>query len=201
RQYYPYLIFSSIIDFFLFLFRRSIFSFVVGLQCSVGSKLAVQTDHEAMTNMKTEFMVLWDGFFTDPNVRVMVLAATNRPSELDEAILRRLPQTFEIGMPDCKDKAEILKDIFELCKKAAYFPIRETLEEEGKGRPCPKTQVAAGEYCGLRRSREPDEVEAAISGISKLLDGDIRSIKTFEILKLLNLNSKSSEVVHVHSKP
>ncbi|WZZ78704.1 hypothetical protein YC2023_099276 [Brassica napus] len=71
--------------------------------------LAVQTDHEAMTNMKTEFMVLWDGFFTDPNVRVMVLAATNRPSELDEAILRRLPQTFEIGMPDCKDKAEILK--------------------------------------------------------------------------------------------
>lgn len=32
-----------------------------------------------------------------------------------------------------------------------------------------KTQVAAGEYCGLRGSREPDEVEAAISGISKLL--------------------------------
>nr|VDD54777.1 unnamed protein product [Brassica oleracea] len=62
-----------------------------------------------MTNMKTEFMVLWDGFSTDPNVRVMVLAATNRPSELDEAILRRLPQAFEIGMPDCKDKAEILK--------------------------------------------------------------------------------------------
>ncbi|KAF3584899.1 hypothetical protein F2Q69_00029669 [Brassica cretica] len=71
--------------------------------------LAVQTDHETMTNMKTEFMVLWDGFSTDPNVRVMVLAATNRPSELDEAILRRLPQAFEIGMPDRKDKAEILK--------------------------------------------------------------------------------------------
>ncbi|KAG2281612.1 hypothetical protein Bca52824_052832 [Brassica carinata] len=96
-----------------------------------------------------------------------------------------------------------------------------------------KTQAAAGEYCGLRWSREPDEVEAAISGISKLLvsqfinlqsgsqdktihcasifvvsreivalhirvlelleDGDIRSIKPFEILKLLNLNSDSSE--------
>ncbi|KAG2263057.1 hypothetical protein Bca52824_070136 [Brassica carinata] len=147
------------------------------------------TDHEAMANMKTEFMALWDGFSTDPNARVMVLAATNRPSELDEAILRRLPQAFEIGMPDRKERAEILKvtlkgervepdidfdrvarlcvgytgsDIFELCKKAAYYPIREILEEERKGRPCPmprplsqldlekvlatskKTQVAAG---------------------------------------------------------
>ncbi|CAN7057056.1 unnamed protein product [Brassica rapa subsp. trilocularis] len=87
------------------------------------------------------------------NVRVMVLAATNRPSELDEAILRRLPQAFDIGMPDRKEKYEILKvvlkgeraepdidydhDIFELCEKATYFPIREILEKEGKGRPCP----------------------------------------------------------------
>ncbi|KAK9137837.1 hypothetical protein Sjap_008431 [Stephania japonica] len=34
------------------------------------------------------------------NARVMVLAATNQPLELDEAILRRIPQAFEIGMPD-----------------------------------------------------------------------------------------------------
>ncbi|KAG2314647.1 hypothetical protein Bca52824_017769 [Brassica carinata] len=113
------------------------------------------TDHEEMANMKIEFIALWDGFSTD--ARVMVLAATNRPSELDEAILRRLPQAFEIGMPDRKERAEILKvtlkgervepdtyydhlarlcegysgsDIFELCKKAAYFPIREIREED-----------------------------------------------------------------------
>uniref|UniRef100_A0A2N9GJN8 ATPase AAA-type core domain-containing protein n=1 Tax=Fagus sylvatica TaxID=28930 RepID=A0A2N9GJN8_FAGSY len=67
------------------------------------------SDHEALTNMKTEFMALWDGFTTDQNARVMVLAATNRPSELDEAILRRLPQAFEIGVPDRKERAEILK--------------------------------------------------------------------------------------------
>nr|VDD61098.1 unnamed protein product [Brassica oleracea] len=62
-----------------------------------------------MANMKTEFMALWDGFYTNPNVRVMVLAATNIPSELDEEILRRLPQAFEIGMPNRKEKAEIFK--------------------------------------------------------------------------------------------
>ncbi|WZY77614.1 hypothetical protein YC2023_087576 [Brassica napus] len=175
-----------------------------------------------MANMKTKFMALWDGFSTDPNARVMVLAATNRPSEFDEPIMRSLPQAFEIGMSEHKERAEILKvtlkgervepdidydhlaclcggytgsDIFELCKKAAYFPIREILEEERKWRPftkfasvdvvscyhfvcqvprtlsqldlekvlatSKKTLVAAGEYCGLRWSREPDEVEAA----------------------------------------
>lgn len=90
----------------------------------------------------------------------MVLAATNRPSELDEAILRRLPQSFEIGLPDRRERAEILKvilkdemaddnidygyiaglckgcsgsDLFDLCKKAAYLPIRDLLDEEKRG--------------------------------------------------------------------
>lgn len=98
------------------------------------------------------------------NARVMVLAATNRPSELDEAILRRLPQAFEIGIPDRRERVEILKvvlkgekvaddinydriaslcegytgsDILELCKKAAYFPIRELLDDEKNGKPSP----------------------------------------------------------------
>ena len=95
------------------------------------------------------------------NARVMVLAATNRPSELDEAILRRLPQAFEIGIPNNRERAEILKvilkgervednvdydhianlcegytgsDLLELCKKAAYFPIRDLLDEEKEGK-------------------------------------------------------------------
>ena len=45
--------------------------------------------------MKTEFMQLWDGFLTESRANVMVLAATNRPYDLDEAVLRRrgLPST------------------------------------------------------------------------------------------------------------
>jgi len=48
-----------------------------------------ESEHEATTTMKTEFMQLWDGFSTDARANVMVLAATNRPYELDEAVLRR----------------------------------------------------------------------------------------------------------------
>lgn len=65
-------------------------------------------EHEAVTSMKTEFMALWDGFLTDNNARVLVLAATNRPWDIDEAILRRLPRAFEVPLPDAQQRQRIL---------------------------------------------------------------------------------------------
>ena len=90
----------------------------------------------------------------------MVLAVTNHPSELDETFIesiRCLPQVFEIGSPNSKERAAILKDeraeedidlesiatlcevytgsdLLELCEKAAYFPIKDLLNEEKEGK-------------------------------------------------------------------
>ena len=69
------------------------------------------SEHEASTSMKTEFMTMWDGFQTNENARVMVLAATNRPWEVDEAILRRLPRSFEVGLPNLEQRIDIIKVI------------------------------------------------------------------------------------------
>jgi len=125
------------------------------------------SEHEAVTQMKTEFMTLWDGFNTDSNARVMVLAATNRPWDVDEAILRRLPRSFEVGLPNKEQRAKILgvtlqheklekgfflnemnapiwqiaertkgysgSDLQELCKQAAYGPVRDLLRSETRG--------------------------------------------------------------------
>jgi len=49
--------------------------------------------------MKAQFMMLWDGLSTDPENTVIVMGATNRPKDLDPAILRRMPSTFEISLP------------------------------------------------------------------------------------------------------
>lgn len=49
--------------------------------------------------MKAQFMMLWDGLSTDPECTVIVMGATNRPRDLDPAILRRMPATFEISLP------------------------------------------------------------------------------------------------------
>ena len=52
-----------------------------------------EQEHEAITTMKTEIMQLWDGFSTDDSAKIMILAATNRPYDLDDAVLRRYGTT------------------------------------------------------------------------------------------------------------
>jgi SpoVK/Ycf46/Vps4 family AAA+-type ATPase len=123
-------------------------------------------EHEATSTMKTEFMTLWDGFNTDDNAQVMVLGATNRPWDVDEAILRRLPRAFEVGLPNTEQRAQVLavtlkgenleagfispsqdcplwkiaaqtegfsgSDLRDLCKQAAYGPVRDFLQAERK---------------------------------------------------------------------
>jgi len=122
------------------------------------------SEHETNTSMKTEFMTMWDGFQTNEDARVMVLAATNRPWEVDDAILRRLPRSFEVGLPSFEQRVDILSvilrgeylspgflgpskdapvfqiaraterysgsDLKELCKAAAFGPIRDLLSAE-----------------------------------------------------------------------
>jgi len=46
-------------------------------------------EHEVSVSMKTEFMSLWDCMDTDLTSKVVIMGATNRPQELDAAVLRR----------------------------------------------------------------------------------------------------------------
>ncbi|XVF32749.1 hypothetical protein REPUB_Repub17cG0110200 [Reevesia pubescens] len=118
-------------------------------------------EHEAMRKMKNEFMVNWDGLRTKDRERVLVLAATNRPFDLDEAVIRRLPRRLMVNLPDAPNREKILRvilakeelspsvdleaianmtegysgsDLKNLCVTAAHCPIREILEKEKKER-------------------------------------------------------------------
>lgn len=76
-------------------------------------------DHEAMGMMKAEFMTLWDGLETDSDTRVVVLGATNRPNDLDQAILRRMPKRFHIQAPGMEQRIRILSLVCISCLIAA----------------------------------------------------------------------------------
>ncbi|XP_041989430.1 uncharacterized protein LOC121740860 isoform X2 [Salvia splendens] len=116
-----------------------------------------QGEHEAMRKIKNEFMVNWDGLRTKDKERVLVLAATNRPFDLDEAVIRRLPRRLMVSLPDAQNRDKILKvilateelgpdvdleavaqmtegysgsDLKNLCVVASYYPIRQLLEKE-----------------------------------------------------------------------
>ena len=70
-------------------------------------------DSSAISSIRSEFLTLWDGINTsdtnDVEHPVMVLGATNRPYDVDEAILRRLPRTFEVDLPDYDSRLHILE--------------------------------------------------------------------------------------------
>jgi SpoVK/Ycf46/Vps4 family AAA+-type ATPase len=64
-------------------------------------RMRSSTDYETSAVVKAQFMTLWDGFATNPNSKVVVVGATNRPQDVDRAILRRLPRTGRMGLPVC----------------------------------------------------------------------------------------------------
>jgi AAA+ superfamily predicted ATPase len=51
---------------------------------------------------------MWDGLATGDDTRILVLGATNRPNDIDAAILRRMPKRFSIKLPDSMQRKNIL---------------------------------------------------------------------------------------------
>ena len=68
-------------------------------------------EHEAMRKIKNEFMSLWDGVRSGGGSegQVIVVAATNRPFDLDDAALRRFSRRLLVDLPDEQQRAIILQ--------------------------------------------------------------------------------------------
>ncbi|XP_064550289.1 spastin isoform X2 [Drosophila montana] len=118
-------------------------------------------EHEASRRLKTEFLVEFDGLPGNPEGdRIVVLAATNRPQELDEAALRRFTKRVYVSLPGVQTRELLLSrllqkqgspldtealarlakitdgysgsDLTALAKDAALEPIRELNVEQVK---------------------------------------------------------------------
>ncbi|ELV10614.1 Spastin [Tupaia chinensis] len=76
-------------------------------------------EHDASRRLKTEFLIEFDGVQSAGDDRVLVMGATNRPQELDEAVLR-MTEGYSGS------------DLTALAKDAALGPIRELKPEQVK---------------------------------------------------------------------
>jgi len=111
-----------------------------------------ESEHESSRRMKTEFLVQLDGAGTDGAERILIVGATNRPQELDEAARRRLVKRLLIPLPEAEARLQIIQnllgkekndlseedvseivsksdgysgaDMANLCREAAMGPIR-----------------------------------------------------------------------------
>lgn len=140
-------------------------------------------EHEASGMVKAEFMTLWDGL-TSANTagqpqRILVLGATNRIQDIDEAILRRMPKKFAVSLPSAPQRLRILglvlkdtrvdksdfdleyivrvtagmsgSDIKEACRDAAMIPVREFIRQK-RASGAQMGEVNPSEVRGLRTS-------------------------------------------------
>lgn len=79
----------------------------------IDSLLTQRTDgeFEASRRIKTEFLVQFDGAGTSSEDRILVIGATNRPQEIDEAARRRLVKRLYIPLPDPAARATIIRTL------------------------------------------------------------------------------------------
>ena len=125
---------------------------------ALGSKRGEANEHEASRRVKTELLVQMDGVSggdEDTAKRIIVLAATNRPWDLDEALRRRLEKRVYIPLPSDKGRKRLFEiylgsvnhkiedfdwshligrtqgysgaDIANVCRDAAMLPMRKKL--------------------------------------------------------------------------
>lgn len=160
------------------------------------------TDHEATAMMKTQFMMLWDGLNTEAGSTVIVMGATNRPQDLDKAIIRRMPAQFHIGLPDSEQRRKILSlilaaeptsndvdlnrlskltngfsgsDLRELCRNASVYRVREYMKQNSATfSAAPSTATAEATIDGIE-SPPPMCMQDLISSFGKMKESKMHT--------------------------
>ncbi|XP_028393172.1 katanin p60 ATPase-containing subunit A1-like [Dendronephthya gigantea] len=95
---------------------------------SICSRRGTENEHEASRRVKSELLVQMDGVdgaTSADGKLVMVLAATNFPWDLDEALRRRLEKRIYIPLPTAKGRLELLK----ICLRDVALAENVVLEE------------------------------------------------------------------------
>ncbi|PKS12242.1 hypothetical protein jhhlp_001542 [Lomentospora prolificans] len=162
--------------------------------------LASRADNDRRTHRETinQFLREWDGM-SDTNAFIMV--ATNRPFDLDEAVLRRLPRRILVDLPQQADRLAILNillrgeqldpsvdldalsrrtilysgsDLKNLCVAAAMAAVREETELADK---LSAADGSAPAVYPERRTLRADHFDHALKEIGASISDDMKTMR------------------------
>ena len=70
-----------------------------------------ENECESSRRIKTEFLVQLDGAGTNADDRILIIGATNRPQEIDDAFIRRLSKRLYIPLPNKESRKQLIKNV------------------------------------------------------------------------------------------
>ena len=76
-----------------------------------------ENENEASRRIKTEFLVQLDGAGTNIEDRILIIGATNRPQEIDDAFVRRLSKRLYIPLPNKVSRKQLIMRVLEKERK------------------------------------------------------------------------------------
>lgn len=79
---------------------------------SLLSQRKSEGEHESSRRLKTQFLIEMEGFDSGSE-QILLIGATNRPQELDEAARRRLTKRLYIPLPSSEARAWIVENLLE----------------------------------------------------------------------------------------
>jgi SpoVK/Ycf46/Vps4 family AAA+-type ATPase len=82
-----------------------------------------ENECEASRRLKTEFLIQLDGAGTNQDDRILIIGATNRPQEIDDAFIRRLAKRLYIPLPNFASRFQLIKNNVE--KEKSQYDISE----------------------------------------------------------------------------
>ncbi|XP_074642561.1 fidgetin-like protein 1 isoform X2 [Tubulanus polymorphus] len=139
----------------------------------IDSLLTQRTDgeNEASRRIKTEFLVQLDGATTGTDERLLVVGATNRPQEIDEAARRRFVKRLYIPLPEKTARQQIILNL--LCNQTYHLSDLqiETIATRSQG-------YSGADMANLCR-------EAALGPIRCLEVGDIEHISVDQVRPIM----------------
>lgn len=159
-------------------------------------------EHNSMRRVKNEFMSRWDGLLSKPDEKIIVLAATNMPFDLDEAIIRRFQRRIMVGLPSAENRETILKtvlakeksedlnfkelstmtegysgsDLKNLCMTAAYRPLKELIQQEKEKE--------------MKKKKKVEEVESSVDASIATEEDQVISLRPLNMEDMRQAKNK-----------
>jgi SpoVK/Ycf46/Vps4 family AAA+-type ATPase len=146
-----------------------------------------ENECEASRRLKTEFLIQLDGAGTNQDDRILIIGATNRPQEIDDAFIRRLAKRLYIPLPNFGSRKQLILNVVNREKEKGQYSITpediDTIVTKTKG-------YSGSDMMGVCREAAMMPIRS-IEDIFNIQLDNLRGVNVQDFLEAINIAKPS----------